>query len=360
MIFPRILRKHRRRVRNTAFTLVELLVVIAIIGILVALLLPAIQAAREAARRTECKNHLKQIGLAISNFEGAKKTFPTGGAIFAPTIENYLDSGGNPYGPEQQGLGWAFQILPYLEDGNIYAIKAQKDIQATVVPMYFCPSRRAPTHNGTSSGGGREDDLNAVLMDYAAATPSGLDRTTRVVPASANAAFWQISYGQRYLVPGNKDWLGMIARTPMWKDESSGANPPFQDSGSSRPTTVAKITDGLSNTMLVSEKTVNPAYYDGGTVSDDRGWSDGWDPDVMRCTCVPPLSDAAAATTPDVFGQPYGSEVDAYNFGAAHPGAFNAAFGDGSVHSINYEIDPKLFNDLGDRRDGDTVDLSSL
>lgn len=217
-----------------------------------------------------------------------------------------------------------------------------------------------PTHNNTSSGGGGADDLNAVLMDYAASTPSGLDRTTHVVPASANAAFWQISYGQRYLVPGNKDWLGIIARTPMWKDESSGSNPPFQDSGSSRPTTAAKVTDGLSNTMLVSEKTVNPTYYEGGTVSDDRGWSDGWDPDVMRCTCVPPLSDAAAATTPDVFGQPYGSEVDAYNFGAAHPGVFNAAFGDGSVHSINYDIDPTLFNDLGDRRDGDTVDLSSL
>src|SRR6201985_2728004 len=151
--------------RRAAFTLVELLVVIAIIAILVALLLPAIQAAREAARRTECKNHLKQICLAISNFEGAKKTFPTGGAIFAPTIENYLDNGGNPYGPEQQGLGWAFQILPYLEDGNTYAIKTTKDMQQTVVAMYFCPSRRAPSHNATTgSSGGREDDTNAVLM----------------------------------------------------------------------------------------------------------------------------------------------------------------------------------------------------
>jgi prepilin-type N-terminal cleavage/methylation domain-containing protein len=84
MISTGVVRISRPRVQNYAFTLVELLVVIAIIGILVALLLPAIQAAREAARRTECKNHLKQIGLAISNFESAKKTFPSGGAIFAP------------------------------------------------------------------------------------------------------------------------------------------------------------------------------------------------------------------------------------------------------------------------------------
>src|SRR5580765_7756221 len=115
MILTGILRKFRRRAERSAFTLVELLVVIAIIGILVALLLPAIQAAREAARRTECRNHLKQISLAINNFESGKKKFPTGGSIFYPTLELYLDSGGNPFGPEQQGLGWAFQILPYLE-----------------------------------------------------------------------------------------------------------------------------------------------------------------------------------------------------------------------------------------------------
>ena len=97
------------------FTLVELLVVIAIIGILVALLLPAIQAAREAARRTQCKNQLKQIGLAIHHHVDSHKVFPTGGAIIYPKIEDYVENG-KPFGPDKQGLGWAYQILPYLEE----------------------------------------------------------------------------------------------------------------------------------------------------------------------------------------------------------------------------------------------------
>src|SRR3954467_6058433 len=108
--------------KRAAFTLVELLVVIAIIGILVALLLPAIQAAREAARRTQCKNNLKNIGLSIHNLYSTFKFFPTGGIANDPIIINYLRDTqsvpnplgrvGPPNGPLEQGLGWMYQILP--------------------------------------------------------------------------------------------------------------------------------------------------------------------------------------------------------------------------------------------------------
>ena len=123
------------------FTLVELLVVIAIIGILVALLLPAIQAAREAARRTDCKNRLKQIGLALQNHASTLRVFPTGGAVIYPKIEDYV-AGGKPLGPDKQGLGWAYQILPYLEEGALQGLVTQDQLQAATIPLYVCPSRR--------------------------------------------------------------------------------------------------------------------------------------------------------------------------------------------------------------------------
>src|SRR4051812_6111677 len=107
------------------FTLVELLVVIAIIGILVALLLPAIQAAREAARRTQCKNNLKNIGLSVLNLYNSYKYFPTGGTQPNPDIASFLRDTptasvflrkGPANGPLEQGLGWMYQILPFLEE----------------------------------------------------------------------------------------------------------------------------------------------------------------------------------------------------------------------------------------------------
>src|SRR5215213_9263319 len=121
------------------FTLVELLVVIAIIGILVALWLPAVQAAREAARRTQCTNHIKQMMLAMHNLESAKKAFPSGGIAPYAAIENYLTDSlsiprpanpkGAPLGPEQQGMSWAYQILPYLEESAVYDLKTTDALQ---------------------------------------------------------------------------------------------------------------------------------------------------------------------------------------------------------------------------------------
>src|SRR4029079_9109920 len=157
--------------KKRGFTLVELLVVIAIIGILVALLLPAIQAAREAARRTQCKNNLKNIGLSIHNLYNSLKYFPTGGTQNDPDIGSYLrdtQSVPNPLarvgpanGPLEQGLGWMYQILPFLEEGAVTGIVQQSQLQATPIPLYNCPSRRGVTFNPTGGGS---------LVDYAGVT----------------------------------------------------------------------------------------------------------------------------------------------------------------------------------------------
>ncbi len=144
-----------RRTASRGFTLVELLVVIAIIGVLVALLLPAVQAARESARRTQCVNNLRQVGIAMQNHVDSLKVFPTGGVgnDNAALIENYVQGGtsspGSPNGPNRQGLSWAFQILPYIEQENVRRIARTDDLAGVVVNGYFCPSRRPPTVSPT-------------------------------------------------------------------------------------------------------------------------------------------------------------------------------------------------------------------
>src|SRR5215467_2437131 len=143
-------RSFNDRRANGAFTLVELLVVIAIIGILVALLLPAVQAAREAARRGQCANHLKQLSLAMLSHHDTFKHFPTGGWKYVWTGDP--DRGHNK---EQPG-SWIYQILPFIEEDAIYALGAdgQPDVitaaqkagaaerESKAVNILFCPSRR--------------------------------------------------------------------------------------------------------------------------------------------------------------------------------------------------------------------------
>src|SRR5437868_280159 len=136
---------------RTGFTLVELLVVIAIIAVLIALLLPAVQAAREAARLTECKNHLKQIGLAVQNHLNTERIFPTGGWSF-----NWVGDPDRGFDKRQCG-GWAYNILPWLEEKQIHdagkglsyqgsnsGAKSQKLglMMAMASRTFLCPSRR--------------------------------------------------------------------------------------------------------------------------------------------------------------------------------------------------------------------------
>ena len=121
--------------------------------------------------------------------------------------------------------------------------------------------------------------------------------------------------------------------------------------GAPRPTRMSKVTDGASKTMMIAEKHVRFDLYEGNTASDDRGWSDGWDPDTMRCTCVQPLSDAewhSAYTA----APPQRDPPSWYNMvlGSANTGGFNAVFADGSVHTVSYDIDIVVLNSLGTQR----------
>ena len=294
----------RSSLRRSGFTLIELLVVIAIIAVLIGLLLPAVQKIREAANRLKCGNNLKQIGLGIHNHHDTLGSLPTGGMI--PWSTYTYSSAGTPYDNAQQGGGWMFQILPYIEQDNLYKTWSGTDVSSTVairgkpVKIYNCPSRRPPTQiNGY------------YLNDYAAATPG-----------DANA-LWG---GSIWSVPTGSTFNGMIVRT--------GARPGV--------ITFAGVPDGLSNTLCIAEKWVDQRLRFTGAWHDDCGWGDGWDPDVIRATGYQPIPDN-------------NFNGSGYEFGSAHPGGMTALMGDGSVRRIPFNINVTVFNMLGDRQDGGVI-----
>jgi prepilin-type N-terminal cleavage/methylation domain-containing protein/prepilin-type processing-associated H-X9-DG protein len=350
------------------FTLVELLVVIAIIGILVALLLPAVQSAREAARRTDCKSKLKNVGLATLNHADTLKVFPTGGVTWGVSIEDYIENG-RPLGTEKMGLGWAYQILPYMEQDSLHNITSAAQMASTVVPLYICPSRRGVTTNLVERGG---VEFAAVLTDYASVQPCTRTDSTEADPVDVvteypNWGSWSDVYacactggGAGSIPTGtvgpppqyNGVYDGVIVRSAFFP---LGKNPFTQKLdgkfvNAPGPVKHRQITDGTSKTLMISEKYIRTDLYPGGTSSDDTGWTDGWDPDIMRSTGIPPLQDGSLdhLTDPNA-GPPMGSAWWEFHFGSAHPGGINSVYADGSVHTINYDVDLEIFNAAGTR-----------
>lgn len=327
------------KTRSHGFTLVELLVVIAIIAMLVTLLLPAVQAAREAARRTQCINQLKQIGLAILNHESALSKFPGGGDTPWPLIEDNVIGGSQQMGPEKHGFSWAFQVLPYLEENAVTNLTTTAAIERAVIPLYACPSRREVI--ASSQQGGR------ILMDYVSATPRGGTKRSggdfEPYPWDNENSFWQ---GSIWSVPGNKQYYGIIVRANAWPPSTK------QLVGSSRPTTFGKIQDGGSKTMMVGEKRLIRERYATGDWHDDRGWSDGWDPDTVRST-----SHEYGRDLPTAADTPRGIRDFGFHFGALHETGMHSVFGDGAVHKIAYEVDRQIFDNMGNRQDGGIIDF---
>lgn len=343
------------------FTLVELLVVIAIIGVLVALLLPAIQAARESARRTQCLNNLRQVGLGCHLFESSTKYFPTAGGVVSQFLSNE-ELVKPKYGFET--AGWMYQILPYIEqqalqnmrkgDGAMNAGFVRTDMAEIPVATFNCPSRtgRYAVHG---------PDVYA-LGDYAGVMASHNDRGW---PGFA----WEVTVGPR-TDPASQEteqtlvWTGILVKGGHVKTAPAPAQVWLWGKINSK-----SVQDGTSNTILVAEKSVQEAYWTIPTTGPPNryphwevyGYYVGADwPHMRQFGAQTDQTGVIVPVRGDSDPRPAVGQFEEQGFGSAHPGIFCAAFGDGSTRTLNQDADLLLLDKLGKRSDGSTVDVERL
>lgn len=320
------------------FTLVELLVVIAIIGILVALLLPAIQAAREAARRTQCTNNLKQIGLACQNYELSKKALPPSRL------------------PCHHG-SWFSELWNFAEESSLagkwdpvlsYHFQPIENIQ-TQVPMYYCPSRRPPSSSNLSSdadgfgdGRGSVKHRPGALGDYAGCSGDGhwlADIPFSILPDKSKIS------GGLFVVP---DPCGTDPKGPNnGVNPCDGKDPDFKFRGMKPLMKLKMITDGTSKTLLVGEKHL-----------------------LTKGFGLMTYNDTSVYNVDDIFhvvrfaGPGYGLALNAdaeypkfqYTvFGSAHPGICQFVFADGHVASLDVAVDSQALGYMALKDDGQVI-----
>lgn len=306
-----------KRSAHHGFTLVEILVVIAIIAILVGLLLPAVQSARESARRTQCANNFKQIGLAVQAHVQSFGAFPNGGVMYS-TPRTML--GGSPATFDKQNWTWQYQILPYLEQFPLWSNPDDLAVGATPIATYFCPTRRPPTMFSVLTG----------------------------------------TWGPRIRAQGDYAANGGT-------NNSGGDGGGVYGNGSDGPVCVrtvatrmpAHLKDGLSNTILAGEKRMNVSWLTQQQADDDDGYVGGFQDDVIRWGAV---------------GTPYGDLVPApdfndviwpltfpriWQFGSSHVLGANFVACDGAVRFKAFTIDPNVFSGLCGIKDGKPVTFSN-
>ena len=299
--------------RRRGFTLIELLVVIAVIAVLISLLLPAVQQAREAARRTQCRNNLKQIGLALHNYESAHGLFPPG----------YI---------WPQGTGWTYHILPFLEQENVYnQCNVRSPTTATTsiwrslpsrpslairIPTFRCPSTSAPDIVENAEG---IANLNRVPCEYIAVI-SG----TKTTLSTTNCA--TTGCPANSVVAPNQDGMFFRASSVKMRD----------------------VKDGTTNTIGVGESLYESPTIDHWAIgSDNLGINNTpWAGDVAEFV-------GSLGVNMGIFGG--ATDATQLSFKSQHTGGCHMMLMDGSVRFLMYNISPTVRSALGTRNNGETV-----
>jgi len=371
-----------RRARG-GFTLVELLVVIAIIGVLIALLLPAVQAARESARRISCTNNLKQIGLGLLEYVSAKQTFPPAQTVFSATPMNKST---NP------AWAWSFLILPYMDQQTVYDMirsanpasstlsgpnnqnyylspVSGKNGCSTVIPTYLCPS---VVGGGVDPSRNQQTNQLQYFAPYVAGgsyTKGNMDTGAPVVgtnppvgfacsdyggiegPSTATTGVVNPSTGQMYVLPASGINLGMLPKMVATTGPSQAISPKL-------------VPDGLSKTMIVGEMAGRGFNFNKTKFSGT--WAVGDNVGTLQL----PFSGPSTLGFPTTLTQDSGNNLGTYStwcpaFGgdeliAFHPNGGMILLCDGSVQFIPMETDPAALYSLSTRNGGETIDAGVI
>lgn len=350
----------RRSNRHSAgLTLIELLVVISILAVLTGLLLPSLQAAREAGRRTLCANNLKQMALAALAHEQQQGFFPSGGWGY-----RWVGDADRGFGRNQPG-GWLYSCLPYLEqqavwqlpiDGNPTEITAGQKTGAnalarTLLPTVHCPTRRTTRRY--------PKPVSGLFIAYNANDNSMADNTVARADYAINAGDLKTISGHVQQV----DWPGPPA-SAIAKDDPRSDTTLWIDLNPSEKTRhvemtglayvgsevrAAAVRDGLSNTYLMGERYIDASKRETGDSADDNEtWVQGTNNDMVRTGWWQPCKDAKDSRPSSEFA-----------FGSSHDQGFAMAFGDGSIRWLDYEIERSVHASLANRKDGKILPSSA-
>ena len=325
--------------RRLGFTLIELLVVIAIIAVLVALLLPAVQQAREAARRSQCKNNLKQIGLALHNYHETFNMFPMA----------TQDPGGITVGgPTKNTTGWV-SILPFLDQVNLYnmynanaATGSNVNSAGTLIATGVAPSNALMASNKVG--------LYLCPSDGQAqfGGPGGAGKVNATC-STTNVSYYT-SYG--FSVSQRSTWSGGA----LWVNEGINSRPMF---GIDSSASIRDIMDGTTNSVAVCETVLN-AYHTGpGPCWACASWPQGqgvviYDYPMNQFKCCGWTSGGPPAFTTPAVG-PIGKTQEGSTAASVHAGGCHMLLGDGAVRFANQSTDTSILQKLAFINDGGTI-----